>query len=230
MVSIEDKQTGRRLPSTKGKQLEPKWLRRHDTTCKRHDTDVVDIQIGSWVYVSFRGNEMKHFPDYSMVTDILQDTSLESKGLAIQAFVCCNIHEVKARHFWLLEIHNRKSIWIFDSLEGLMPITQEVTKKLWITGFLSGEKCTENQVLTSKALEEIAGKLERKERTSVPIAAWLRKTQQQVVSSKRKKSPYQKKRRFFLARCCLGQVPGGAPFSQRSEQATACTNRMQIRN
>ena len=24
---------------------------------------------------------------------------------------------------------------------------------------------------------------------------------------------------FFLARCCLGQVPGGAPFSQRSEQA-----------
>ena len=37
-------------------------------------------------------------------------------------------------------------------------------------------------------------------------------------------------RTFFLARCCLGQVPGGAPFSQRSEQATACTNRMQIRN
>ena len=35
---------------------------------------------------------------------------------------------------------------------------------------------------------------------------------------------------FFLARCCLGQVPGRAPFSQRSEQATACTNRMQISN
>ena len=35
---------------------------------------------------------------------------------------------------------------------------------------------------------------------------------------------------FFFSRCCLGQVPGGAPFSQRSEQATACTNRMQIRN
>ena len=68
---------------------------------------------------------MKHFPDYSTVTDILQDTSLESKGLAIQAFVCCNIHEVKARHFWLLEIHNRKPIWIFDSLEGVMPITQD---------------------------------------------------------------------------------------------------------
>ena len=176
---------------------DPTDLSWHDATCERHDTDVVDIQIGPWVYVSFRGNEMKHFPDYSTVTDILQDTSLESKGLAIQAFVCCNIHEVKARHFWLLEIHNRKPIWIFDSLEGLMPITQEVTKKLWITGFLLGKKCTENQVLTSKALEEIAGKLERKERTSVPIAvtsrtAWLRKTlnsKSPKPSSKRKKPP-----------------------------------------
>ena len=35
---------------------------------------------------------------------------------------------------------------------------------------------------------------------------------------------------FFLARSCLGQVPGRAPFSQRSELATACTNRMQIKN
>ena len=34
----------------------------------------------------------------------------------------------------------------------------------------------------------------------------------------------------FLARSCLGQVPGGAPFSQRSELATACTSRMQIKN
>ena len=35
---------------------------------------------------------------------------------------------------------------------------------------------------------------------------------------------------FFFARCCLGQVPGGAPFSQRSELATACTSRMQIKS
>ena len=33
---------------------------------------------------------------------------------------------------------------------------------------------------------------------------------------------------FFLAWSCLGQVPGGVPFSQRSELATACTSRMQI--
>ena len=33
---------------------------------------------------------------------------------------------------------------------------------------------------------------------------------------------------FWLG--AAGQVPGGAPFSQRSELATACTNRMQIKN
>ena len=33
---------------------------------------------------------------------------------------------------------------------------------------------------------------------------------------------------FFFARSCLGKIPGGAPFCQRSEQATACTIRMQI--
>ena len=87
---------------------DPTDLSWHDAACDRHDTDVVDIQIAPWVYVSFRGNEMKHFPDYSTITDILRDTSLESKGLAIQAFVCCNIHEVKARHFWLLEVQNHK--------------------------------------------------------------------------------------------------------------------------
>ena len=33
---------------------------------------------------------------------------------------------------------------------------------------------------------------------------------------------------FFLARSCLGKVPGRAPFSQLSKRATACTIRMQI--
>ena len=33
---------------------------------------------------------------------------------------------------------------------------------------------------------------------------------------------------FFFARSCLGKVPGGAPFSQLSKRATACTIRMQI--
>ena len=38
------------------------------------------------------------------------------------------------------------------------------------------------------------------------------------------------KEQEIKARCCLGQASGGAPFSQRSRRATACTNRMQINN
>ena len=85
-----------------------------------------------------------------------------------------------------------------------MPITREVTKKLWITGFLLGKKRTESQ---------IAGKLGRKERVSVPIAvssrtAWLRKTQQQVTKAiiKRKKAP--------TKRSLGGQKPLGRFFTK----------------
>ena len=124
----------------------------HVNACNRHDTDVIDVQIGPWAYVSLRGNGLEHFPDYSTVTEILQDTSLESKGFVIQAFVCCNIHEVQARHFWLLEVQNGKPVWLFDSLGGLTPITLEVTKKLSITGFLLVKRRAGYPVLTSKAL------------------------------------------------------------------------------
>ena len=147
----------------------------------------------------FEEVNLKHFPDYSTVTEILQDTSLESQGFVIQAFVCCNSHEVQARHFWLLEVQNGKPVWLFDSLEGLTPITLEVTKKLWITGFLLVKRRTDCPVLTSKSLEEVAGKLGRKERLSVPIAVqsrttWLRKTQQQITktAAKGKKSSTKK--------------------------------------
>ena len=88
------------------------------------------------------GVSFAHFPDYSTVTETLQDTSLESKGFVIQAFVCCNIHEVQVRHFWLLEVQNGKPVWLFDSLGGLTPITLEVTKKLSITGFLLDKKAS----------------------------------------------------------------------------------------
>ncbi len=163
----------------------------HEKDCTRHDTDVIDIQIGPWAYVSLRGSELEHFPDFSTVTEILQDTSLESQGFVIQAFVCCNIHEVQARRFWLLEVQNGKPVWLFDSLGGLTPSTLEVTKKPWITGFLLVKRRTDCPVLTSKSLEE--------ERLSVPIAVqsrttWLRKTQQQITktAAKGKKSSTKK--------------------------------------
>ncbi len=115
--------------------------------------------------------------------------------------VCCNVRETKARYFWLLEVENGKPVWLFDSLHGLMPITLEVTRKLWITGFLLVKSQTDCPVLKSKELELVAGKLAkelelvagklaRKERQSVAITiavqsrtAWLRATHQQITKS-----------------------------------------------
>ena len=57
-------------------------------------------------------------------------------------------------------------------------------------------------------------------------AAW-------VKSRAERPSVSEVNRLFFFALCCLGKIPGGAPFSQlhqRSKQATAYTNRIQIFN
>ena len=64
-----------------------------------------------------------------------------------------------------------------------MPVTVEATRKLRITGFLLTKTQTGCPVLKSKELEQVAGKLARKERPSVSIAvrsrtAWLRATHQ----------------------------------------------------
>ena len=129
----------------------------------------------------------------------------------IRAMVCCNLLETGARHFWLLEIDNGKPAGLFDSLQGLMPITVEATRKLRITGFLLAKAQSSCPVLKSRELELVAGKLVRKERRSVSIAvssrtAWLRATHQRpprsaakVKKTAVKRSPTEQKQlgKFF---------------------------------
>ena len=56
-----------------------------------------------------------------------------------------------------------------------------------------------------------------------PLVRKRWKTKDGTFQVKRKQVVDDDPSAFFLARSCLGQVPGGAPFSQRSELATACT-------
>ena len=100
---------------------------------------------------------------------------------------------------------------LFDSLQGLMPITVEATRKLRITGFLLAKAQSFCPVLKSRELELVAGKLVRKERQSVSIAvpsrtAWLRATHQRpprsaakVKKTAAKRSPTEQKQlgKFF---------------------------------
>ena len=56
------------------------------------------------------------------------------------------------------------------------------------------------------------------------VSSGLRSQLQKLQSCKRKQNEKKSGEllSLFLARSCLGQVRGGAPFSQRSELATAC--------
>ena len=167
----------------------------HESDCLRDDVDIVDIQTGPWVYVSFRGDNADIFPHVSTIAEVLQDTSLDHHGLTIRAIVCSNVQEAKNRHFWLLEAENSKTIGLYDSLHGLCPVTVETSRKLKVTGILLVKSQSNSPILKSKELELTAGKPVRKERQSVPIAvksrlAWLRSTQQNAVvpSTKVKKT------------------------------------------
>ena len=141
----------------------------------------------------------------------------------IRAMVCCNLLEPSARHFWLLEIDNGKPAGLFDSLQGLMPVTVEATRRLRITGFLLAKTQTCSPVLKSKELEQVAGKLVRKERPSVSIAVrsrttWLRATHQgpprstaKVKKTVAKRSPTAQKQ--------LGRFFGGSHGHTRTKPA-----------
>ena len=163
----------------------------YESDCTRDDVDIVDIQAGPWVYVSFRGSGADAFPHFSTIADILQDTSLDHHGLAISGIVCSNVQEAKNRHYWLLEVENRKTIGLYDSLHGFCPVRVETSRKLEVTGILLVKSQSNNPVLKGKELELKAGKPVHKERQSVPIAvksrlAWLRSTQQNLAGSSNK--------------------------------------------
>ena len=64
------------------------------------------------------------------------------------------------------------------------------------------------------------------EKISSPSSTYLKVQLQPTVDSENPGHFLQQQ--FSFARSCLGKVPGGAPFSQRSERVTACTIRMQI--
>ena len=123
---------------------------------------------------------------FSTISEILQDTSLDHHGLTIKGIVCSNVQEAKNRHYWLLEVENRKLVGIYDSLNGFCPVTVETSRKLEVTGILL-VKSQSKPVLKSKELGLKAGKPVHKERQSVPITvksriSWLRSTQQAVAN------------------------------------------------
>ena len=59
----------------------------------------MDVKIGPWAYVSFRGDGVDVFPHFSTITETLKDTSLSHHDLTIKAIVCSNAQEINARLF-----------------------------------------------------------------------------------------------------------------------------------
>ena len=163
----------------------------HDVQRSRDDVDTIDVQLGPWVYVSFRSSNVGAFPQYATIASILQDASLERHDLAIGGIICSNVHEGCSRHCWFVAADNGKIEGIYDSLQGFCPITVETSKKLRVAGIALTKPQSSKPILKNRELELKAGKPVHRERRSVPIQVnsrnqWLRSTQQTLPARSHK--------------------------------------------
>ena len=185
----------------------------HRNECLRDDVDVIDIQFGPWMYVSFRNSDLDSFPQFSTISEILQDASLEHHGLAVGGFICSNVQDGNSRHYWFLEVENGKVEGIYDSLNGLCP----ASKKLRVTGIVLIKPKSCRPVLKSRELELKAGKPVHKERRSVAIQVksrnlWLKSSLRKVrkTSSKHNLSEQPLLGKFFAKTKTQSKAKGKA--------------------
>ena len=89
----------------------------------------------------------------------------------IVGFVCTDSKDFEdsSRHYWFLEFEDGHLRYAFDSLKGLQRLTQELAKKLVITGVLLVLGPKKNPVFRTTELDSVAGVLPQIVRAPNPI-------------------------------------------------------------
>ena len=93
----------------------------------------------------------------------------------------------ESRHYWLVEINEGKVQQIYDSLQGVQPLTQEIYRMLQVTGILLKSTSSNKPVLKCPQLEQKAGIIEAVSRRAPTIKVASRsrtcKTRHELVKS-----------------------------------------------
>ena len=140
--------------------------------------------------------------------------------------MAANVHpELLFFCFFLLD-----AAWVRSRAERPSVSYTKVTSKVAWTGHnLQFTKTNSNNKLAAATNSEKRGTGRRNGCESREIGPISEAHRMSVVQHCARVNLHGRRGAFFLARRCLGRVPGGAPFSQRSELATACTSWMQIK-
>ena len=99
------------------------------------------------------------------------DPSLTSMGGQIVGFVCTDSRNFadSSRHYWFVEVEDGCLRYAVLSLKGLQRLTQELAKKLIVTGVLLVLGPRKNPVLRTAELDSVAGVLPQIVRAPNPI-------------------------------------------------------------
>ena len=167
----------------------------HTEGCDRDDQDPKITKLGKWLYLELRpypvlGNDF--FPFLSESSSLILDDSLCTEGLYVDCLVCSNLSAGESRHYWLVEVSEGRMQQVYDSLQGVQPLTQEVYRMLQVTGVLLKSASCSKPVLKNSQLEQKAGMIEAvfRKAPAIKVASRSRtcKTRRELVKSMNKLS------------------------------------------
>ena len=145
----------------------------HATECNRSDHIPNVIAFESWTLLELHLHQPGDFPTLIDSQKLTSDPSLSIMNGQILGFVCANTRDFDDpnKHYWFVEVAGGALRHVFDSLKGLQPLTQDIAKKLFVTGVLMFFGPKKTSVLRSAELDAAAGVIPRVVRTSKPIQA-----------------------------------------------------------
>ena len=148
-----------------------------------------------WHETSWRLHPVDDSRSASCLPDLIQPTYvlvmpgllIVTEGLYVDCLVCSNLCAGESRHYWLVEINEGKVQQIYDSLQGVQPLTQEIYRMLQVTGILLKSTSSNKPVLKCPQLEHKAGIIEAVSRRAPTIKVASRsrtcKTRHELVKS-----------------------------------------------
>ena len=167
----------------------------HAEGCNRDDQNPKLTKLGKWLYLELRPYPVLRndfFPFLSESISLILDDSLCTEGLYVDCLVCSNLSAGESRHYWLVEVSEGRMHQVYDSLQGVQPLTQEVYRMLQVTGVLLKSANCGKPVLKNSQLEQKAGMIEAvvRKAPAIKVASRSRtcKTRRELVKSMNKLS------------------------------------------
>ena len=126
---------------------------------------------GTWILVEFCVQDCHYLPPLQITLDKQWSEELDLPGGQILGYVCTNALATKEgyEHYWYVEVEPGKPPYVYDSLQGLVQLTQELAKKLRVYGVLLSTGNRSKPTLHNAELDLAAGVVPAVLRESMPI-------------------------------------------------------------